>query len=472
MKTTATTRYEVEPPSSEVTVFKSTDYGEVGITKVIPINTFVKYYEEIWPRQVGFHKLDWNEFEHYKVSSSTVQLPARLGVTIPTIWGQSTGYQTVVAHPSHPYALYSSGQYGSPGLLNAGLPVMYVKRSDGGFVPPPDDVGILVQRSLNEMLPRIRAELSLFNSVFELKDFASLPKTIKLLANLPSFLTGVTQRAALALRSFKGTLRQWFHAGADSYLQANFNILPLLSDIAAIHKALSRIERRINDFITRAGRTQHRHVTYTLLERPSNYYDSSSYHPGYTADGYEMGGLHVMERFTSLAPTVFHAEIEYNYNYTRYQAEHARLFALYDAMGVNLNPATIWNAIPWSFVVDWVIGVSQWLSTQRIAYMDPQINIHRYLWSVKKTRTIIGQRRSSWNKFATDGTVVLTSPTVPMPVVTESSYKRSIQMPTASSIQSSGLSPKEFSLAAALVIARKGKRRSRSSYGTILGFTP
>lgn len=136
------------------------------------------------------------------------------------------------------------------------------------------------------------------------------------------------------------------------------------------------------------------------------------------------------------------------------------MLAYLDAFGVNLNPAIIWNAIPWSFVVDWLLGVSRWLDNNKIAFMEPQINIHRYLWSISRRRTILVQRRTACLPKAGATNKVL-SDVVPLPKVTETAYRRDISLPSASSIISSGLSLGEFSLAAALVVSRRSRRSHR-----------
>jgi len=174
----------------------------------------------------------------------------------------------------------------------------------------------------------------------ELKDFVSLPHTIKTLSSLPEFFSGVHQRLALAYKGFRGTLREWNRAGAESYLQAKFNILPLLSDISGLKAALTRTERRMNDFITRAGRTQKRHYGRILAEYPPSSF-SENMTPQPVAPLYN-GGLQfattsVSQRYVNSELTTFHAEIQYNYNYTAYQLEHARVLSLLDAVGVNLT---------------------------------------------------------------------------------------------------------------------------------------
>jgi len=358
---------------------------------------------------------------------------------------------------------YASHVFGAPGKYNLGLPGFYEKRADGGFVPPPAQLDALKQRSLDTMLPLIKSELSVLNSLYELKDFSSLPRTL-------AGMGGIVDKALLyQKKAFKvgSTLRELLTSSADGYLQLKFNLQPLLSDISGVYTALSRFERQLNNLIARQGRVQTKHFSYVWNEfEPFSTSKSNPYGvslpPVYQDE--LTGGAGIISaieatRNVYTEPTVFHAEIEYNYNYTQYQVEHARILGLLDAFGINLDPRIIWNAIPWSFVVDWVVGVNRWLSQFRYTNMEPLINIHRYLWSVRRYRRIDVSCKSVQVGPAPDNPKRI--PHVQMPQVVESSYRRQVGLPSISSIQSSGLNLNEFSLGAALVLARRRRPKHR-----------
>jgi hypothetical protein len=127
------------------------------------------------------------------------------------------------------------------------------------------------------------------------------------------------------------------------------------------------------------------------------------------------------------------------------------MLAMLDALGVNLNPAIIWNAIPWSFVVDWVVGVGRWLDQFKSRNLEPVCLIHRYLYSVRIQRstmcfsnilpTTLGHSPWGGNYLAAQHT--------------EIAYRRSPGMPDLyRAIETSGLNPKEFSLGSALAYLR------------------
>jgi hypothetical protein len=442
---------KTEPATSETLHFVDALDGTIPIDVLVHFSSYDVAVEEVTPNSGPPGRRAWKSFEHYKASRSSNN---------PLTRAMPVCAEKVNFIPHHHVAYGSSSRFGSqgynnvgalvvpfgePGLPTQGLSGFYVKRAtDGGFVPPPDNLSELESMAMKTMLPTIKAELSLVNSLIELKDFKSLPDTLNLITRL----------------AFKGerTLRWFFKASSDGYLQTKFNILPLLSDITGIHTALSRIEKRINDLITRSGCVQHRHFAYSWHEFDDvNDELSDAYWPVSLSDIQRQFVAYFLHRRVSHDASVFHAEIEFNYNFTQYQVEHARLLGLLDAFGVNLNPSIIWNAIPWSFVVDWVIGVGRWLDQFKVLNMEPKINIRRYLWSVKRSRTIFVDR-----SYASGDSRVPLSGIVPMSATRETAYRRYVTMPSLGSILSSGLSPTEFSLGAALVIGRRRIPKQRN----------
>jgi hypothetical protein len=362
-----------------------------------------------------------------------------------------------------------------------------------GFVPKPSGIDTLVDSSLKKMLPDIKADMSLLNSIIELKDFASLPNTLRSISNvqdglLPNLAAKILKNRKLfvgkglklsrRLRAIRlsfgkevgSTLRETLQTTADAYLQTEFNVLPLLSDISAIFSALSRTQRALNDLIVRQGKRQDRHYVYTWYENGWNAPDKSA---TLSMSGGQFDGtisvpvgktpLYKASAMTYRAtrhviqdqPSVFHAQIEYNFHFTQFQIENARLFALMDVLGVNLNPQIIWNAIPWSFVVDWVLGVSQWLGSRKVLNMEPVVNISRYLWSYKHSRKTLVELNSTG---ALNGFPMTH---IDMPVLYEEAYRRDIGIPATNSFLTSELTSKEVTLGVALAITQRRRPHTR-----------
>jgi hypothetical protein len=138
----------------------------------------------------------------------------------------------------------------------------------------------------------------------------------------------------------------------------------------------------------------------------------------------------------------------YTYYLYEYQKKHAEILSLLDVLGIQVNPQILWNAIPWSFAIDWVIGVNQWLGKLAFGNMTPVTIIHRYCWSIKFVRRIQCFVHMSENNPYDSGPVLSRT-------ADEEFYMRMPHQPNlALALQTSGLNPKEFSYIGALIGAR------------------
>jgi len=54
-----------------------------------------------------------------------------------------------------------------------------------------------------------------------------------------------------------------------------------------------------------------------------------------------------------------------------------------DALGVRPNAAIVWNAIPFSFLVDWIVGVGDWLESLSTDNLEIPVTIEDFCHSVK-----------------------------------------------------------------------------------------
>jgi hypothetical protein len=494
---TETQSYYAGAGPSEVVTERDYATGEILNTWNIPMKGHLALFKERFPVQVkvkkGFKKTPsrswfrtsaWNDFEIRKLEAYPMPLVGGMATH-----GGDPSSGAGLYHERRVYRRYrdasealrysvvtgSSPWFGwiALGPLNQGNPSVtavidpdedpdcplnkddrfFLRRSDGGFIPAPDNLDELETVAARFLYPRLKQEMSLINTFIELKDFKSLPRTLQRLRKLPQ---------VLADKKKIYTLMEVLRTGADSYLQKEFNIDPLVSDVCGIFRALVNVQRRINALVTLHGSVQRRHYRFAWLEnQPTDEVvggpPATSYNPVYkwgTAD------VVTNYRHTYLVEpeqTIFHVEAEMNINFSQYQRENALLLGLLDAFGVNLNPAIVWNAIPWSFVVDWLWSVSSWLNRFQVQNMEPQINVLRYLWSVKRVRKI-----TRYLSIYNDADVQLFPPylfyqtgKLPVMVWKETTYRRQTSRPRMSSILSSGLSPKEISLGAALVIAQR-----------------
>jgi len=430
-------------------------------TLTLPTSSSLKVDESVSEKVPGKRRTrDWKNFEHFK----SVCNPPDIGYSIPTYVNDgSFVYRGVMKDTYSAYSReYNQGvidgePYGDAGRLDKGLPPFVQEDDDGTSVVSPSEIDKMNSHALGRMLPYIKEQLSLVNSLIELKDFKTLPKTFRELVRF-------TRNFAREFEYRKGmTLREMLRLAGDAFLQWKFNISPLISDIMGIYRSLVGLEARINDLVSRAGRPQTRHYAFRWTEFPNVSETSPLYTPvGVYDDVVRVGPVNGMKqiRTVSYAPSTFHAEIQYNYNYTKYQIDHARLLSTLDSLGIKVNPGIVWNAIPWSFVVDWVLRVGDYLDSFEVRNMEPQINILKYLWSVKRSRRILVSRGIS-DVTAGDWVTPDLGKQYYYPAVQQTCYKRVCELPSKSSIESSGLNSTEFTLAAALVVSRKRRYHKR-----------
>lgn len=349
-----------------------------------------------------------------------------------------------------------SEPFGEAGKHNLGAPPFLVPSDKGGFIAPPANLETYQQRALNSMLPSIKSELSSLNSLYELKDFAFILSLRRRVGDLNGLL-------ALILRQIGGNgrkpIRDLVTKSAGNFLLWKFAVAPLISDIAAVHAALTSYKKRINALVTRTGGRQTRHFTVRFNEFPESTFEDIE--TGFIQPWLGQNGCttYHAQRIIRYEQSAFHAQVQYNYNYTDYQRQHAATLGLLDSLGVNFNPAILWNAIPFSFVVDWVLKVGDALETFKVDNMEPQINIHQFLWSIKRKRTI--EVKVGVSTKVDQPVTFADRSLVSLPLVHEEAYGRFTDYPVgASQVLASGLNFNEFVLGAALVTAIRGRKGS------------
>lgn len=400
----------------------------------------------------------WKPFQHYK----RVAEMDRSALLIPHWTGHWNGLDDGSAglwghlgyHHDKVFAFHVFGGADNP---TVNLAPLFDQAAPGGFfIPPPQDLDSLKQQALKSMLPSMKVGLSLINSLIETRDFKSLPRTLASIRDLVLRFKDSAYRSALTkIRDITGkrSRSEFRTVLADTYLQWSFNIQPLLSDVRGIYLSLDRLERDVNRLIAGSAKLQRRHYVAPISELTD--LDESQPVIQYATNSMFMQGYGY--RYVRSEVSKFHAMIEYHYNYTQYQLQHAAILALLDSFSINLGLAKIvWNATKWTFVIDWVLGVSRWLDQFSLANMAPVINIRRCLWSISRKRQIscrLDLRGSGLtNPHATQH---------PASVVWETAYRRDLWQPTSSSIQLGGLNLKEFTLGAALIQSRRRVRRHK-----------
>jgi hypothetical protein len=426
------------------------------------VEPFDRLYEVYTPNSEGPMTV-WKPFQHYKRTAEMSTSP----LLVPQWTGSYNGSYDPPDHTGyfwghlgyHQDKLVGFRGFGGADNPTQGLLPLFVPEANGGnFIPPPVDLDSLLQQGLKAMLPAMKEGLSLINSLIETRDFKSLPRTLLSAKSLVTSLRAISTKSSTGRAwdyiARKATAKEIRLVLADSYLQWSFNIAPLWSDVKGIYRSLTRLEKDVNRLITASAKSQQRHFTVPLSELSDSTDTVGPYIVGSIEGIYAQGTSY---RYTRSETSKFHAMIEYNYNYTQFQLQHAALLSLLDSFSINLGLSkVIWNATRWTFVIDWVFGVSRYLDQFSMANMAPVINIRRALWSISRKRAIA----CTYDLYGADRSYPHAQG-FPASTVQETAYRRELWQLTRSSIQSSGVNLKEFTLGAALVITRR-RRHKRS----------
>jgi hypothetical protein len=190
--------------------------------------------------------------------------------------------------------------------------------------PAPLEVTVeMKRRAWASIEPQLNTGFSLFNFLWELKD-------------IPRLMTDV----AKWLKMVKHFQLPSSKTAADLHLAYSFAVKPLISDFTNIYNDLLNTEKRVNDFIEKGKKPQNFHYTEVLDEQITK-------------------GINTRRGYIELCEsTEFHATARLRYKYRKPSAFEG----FRRVMGLRVTPEAIWNAIPFSFLVDYVLKVGKFLS--------------------------------------------------------------------------------------------------------------
>jgi hypothetical protein len=301
--------------------------------------------------------------------------------------------------------------------------------------------------ALQAMLPSMVQEVSAVNFLLELKDFRDVVRSSRtgLLAELRKFkrfLRGEDDLRPLSLLS-------------NLTLFNSFAVQPFISDVSKIYKGLFTLRERIRELESRQGTRQTRHYRRTLegytetpefLRQyiPATWYKSPQTH-GIRFDSY---------REYLVVPT-YHATVRYTYRLDHVDGIGA-LDAVLDTLGVRLDPSIIWNAIPFTFIIDWFVNVSSFLERFATDNVGMQVVVDDFCSSVKAHVQYTEKCHHYINPYG--GNPLQRGEETIYGQSEALVYERRIARPSIlSALRTSGFNGREAVLSAALLGARSGR---------------
>lgn len=216
---------------------------------------------------------------------------------------------------------------GTPEKLNGWLnPVVNLK--------PVDWHGMSFE-ALQTMWPSVSQGLQIGNDLLELRQIAKLARP---------FSWGKS-----------GLVPERYQAAANAHLWWNFGARPLLTTLDQLTRLLKELKKSIARLKSYGSRPQTRHYNRVLdlgtlpLPVETLHYNDYSASPLY----------YVRDVIWTSQPR-YHASMRYTVDVSHLDTIEGERRALLDALGVRNAAALVYNAVPFSFVVDWFVNVGTW----------------------------------------------------------------------------------------------------------------
>jgi hypothetical protein len=196
--------------------------------------------------------------------------------------------------------------------------------------------------------------------------------------------------ARTIMRGLRGT------AGFNLFYQ--FTLRPTISDVNHIIDRVKTLEDKLDQLIKMGNDVQTRHVSWPITDRvtlPSDYVfqDVALFgdYPGHKT--------YVETRWQSRP--AYHATLRYKFDVSALKALKGSIRTYLDAFGVSDVLPTFWEAIPYSFLVDWFVNIGSWLRSIENALKGDlmPIQIVDFSHSVKFnyiTRTLLDVGKGAW----------------------------------------------------------------------------
>lgn len=166
-----------------------------------------------------------------------------------------------------------------------------------------------------------------------------------------------------------GNWRDVLKYANSQHLNWNFGWKPFLRDLKQVAKAYMGYSDRLLKVMKNVGKALTTHAVDELEISDTTTFVTCP--DGWKAD------LIVSGKQT------FHSTFDYSYTLPSYTDNELFLRSFLDTVGLNISPANIWRVLPFSFVVDWFIGLGGFLDQYTTDWIQPWICFNQACSSVR-----------------------------------------------------------------------------------------
>jgi hypothetical protein len=195
---------------------------------------------------------------------------------------------------------------------------------------------------------------------------------------LPSRLRNPVPDASIWGRSFN-FIGKAVSTFAWLNLAWQFAVRPTLQDAKAIATIIESLEKTLSDLIRKGNDLQVRHYKRPadIITLPPKVRASTQSYEGDTS-------TEVWRTYEWVLRPTYRASMYFTYDTTKLQAMVGKIQSMVNALGVSKIASVIWEAIPYSFVVDWFVNVGDLIDSVEDSILDPlPIVVHDFTHSLK-----------------------------------------------------------------------------------------
>lgn len=213
-------------------------------------------------------------------------------------------------------------------------------------------------------MPTFLAELGGLKDLFNI---ASLGEMGKFWRNAQNF---VRENKKLLVRDHRIT-----ESLAGDYLNYQFGWKPTFADAKALYKTITTMHDQLAKLIRKQGQVLTSHYSETVTLGGETRYEVDKWKDR-------------LEYFIAPYKLKLTATMKYTYsvdNLKDMDRQVLTFLAYLDALGFNNPLRTIWERIPFSFILDWFIPVGEFLEQFSMKWIDTTVNIMDYMVSYSTT---------------------------------------------------------------------------------------
>jgi len=206
--------------------------------------------------------------------------------------------------------------------------------------------GQFAQRAIEAMTPTLESGFSLGNFAWELRE-------IKQLVRWWNDRSGIINNISNAVLNY------------------SFGVVPFTMDLHRLANSLIWLQDKLSEMKKGAGKLQVRHYTEEVA------YGEES------IDSWMATPTHEIRGTLYYPSTKYTATMTYTYQMPEIDSDKLALYALMDAIGIQLNPKILWDGIPYTFVADWLFNIGDFLNQLRQKWVPVTITIKDFGVSAK-----------------------------------------------------------------------------------------